>query len=190
MYTVGTHGVNKMIYISAGHHHEKQGASYNGFTEHEEAKIWVSLIDNLLGYGSMVVPVGILKNKVAFINERAKQNDLAVEIHFNSALDNNGDPIGEGSETLYYPTSARGKAIAECVQDSLGELMHPNRGAKEGYYQMDKTKGADFFLARTVCTAIIIEPEFIHMEDNIINNREEACNVIANSLIEALLDNP
>ena len=171
-----------MIYISAGHHHEKRGACYKGFCEHEEAKVWQSLLANMLGHDGMVVPCGILRHKVKFINERASRQDIAIEIHFNSAVNNNGEHIGKGSETLYYPNSERGYQLAQLVQDELGIIYNPDRGAKEGYYRMDKSRGVDFFLERTICTALIIEPDFIHRKNIIQSKRAEGCKSIVNAL--------
>ena len=171
-----------MIYVSAGHHSEKRGACYEGFCEHEEAKVWVSLIANMLGFNAMVVPVGVLKDKVNFINERSVKNDIAIEIHFNSAIDGEGNHVGKGSETLYYPSSERGHRIAEVVQQELSLIFSPDRGVKEGYYQMNPNRGVDFFLARTVCTSLIIEPDFIHRRSIIERDREDGCNAIAEAL--------
>ena len=176
-----------MIYVSAGHHPEKQGACHNGFCEHDEAKKWASLIANHLGHDGMVVPVGTLKTKVDFINSRTpSDNDVAIEIHFNSAM-KDGVHIGRGSETLYYPGSKRGEEIAAKVQFTLGGIFVPDRGAKEGWYQMNEAKGPDFFLARTRCTAIIIEPDFIHRKAKIESKRDLACEAIAKTLIDVIL---
>jgi N-acetylmuramoyl-L-alanine amidase len=175
-----------MIYVSAGHHPEKPGACYKDFCEHEEAKKWVSLIANHLGHDGMVVPVGTLRHKVDFINENYLINDIAIEIHFNSAM-HDGRQVGKGSETLYYPGSKRGEHIASKIQYALGGILLPDRGIKEGWYQMNKAKGPDFFLARTKCTSLIVEPDFIHRKAKIESKRDKACSEIANTLIGIML---
>jgi len=184
-----------MILISAGHHEKAQGASFDGVTEYDLTVKWADRIALLLGEDSCLrVPNGFLKSKIKFIN---KQNaDLAIEIHFNSAKlwkdwNKNGHidagemvNVGRGSETLYYPGSAKGKLAAEIMQQAIGHVFKPDRGAKEGYYQMNPAKGADYFLRRTNCTSLIIEPEFIDNESAINNNFDIGCTLIAATLLE------
>jgi N-acetylmuramoyl-L-alanine amidase len=186
-----------MILISAGHHPSMPGACYGGFCEHGEAVKWADRIVDILGDDkAMAVPVGALRGKIDFINRQ--RPSIAVEIHFNSAKiwkdkDRDGeiDPdelvhIGRGCETLYYPGSNSGKDAAIAVQELIAEIFAPDRGAKEGYYQMNKAKGPDFFLAKTRCTAIIIEPEFIDNKETITGNREAGCIAIAEALLSLL----
>lgn len=175
---------HKMILISAGHHPYRKGASFEGFYEHDEAMFWAVAIVNGLGSKAMLVPPGLLKNKVAFINDR--EVELAIEIHFNSAKDINGNRVGKGSETLYYPGNEKGRRAALTMQARLAPIFAPDRGAKEGWYQMNKDKGPDYFLAKTNCTALIVEPEFIHHKDFIVANRQKGCDVIVQSLTEIL----
>lgn len=184
-----------MIHVSAGHHIRKQGAEFNGVTEYSLTVKWADRIFELLGHErALRVPNGFLADKVRFINQH--HASLAVEIHFNSAAiwkDKNNNNIvdegeihrvGRGSETLYYPGSKTGKEAAELMQDNLSRVLSPNRGAKEGWYRMNKSNGPDFFLAKTSCTALIIEPEFIDNLEVIGNNFDEACHVIADTLLQ------
>lgn len=185
-----------MIFISAGHHEQSRGAKFNNLTEFALATIWVKKLVELLNEKCFRVPGGRLQDKVDFINNWADKDSLAVEIHFNSAKmwkDLNRDGIidddemvhvGRGSETLYYPGSTKGKSAALTVQDSLGNIMKPNRGAKEGWYRMNPENGPDFFLKKTNCTALIIEPEFIDNTEALRDNFDEACYAIASSLLE------
>jgi len=187
-----------MILVSAGHHAAKAGACFEDFCEFDEAARWAKLIvENLGDDKSLLVPFGVLKDKVNFINERSSnKNTIAVEIHFNSAViwkDDNKDGVkqdeefhhvGRGSETLYYPNSVKGKAAAEVVQNNLSRIFLPNRGVKEGWYRMQKRFGPDYFLAKTKCTSLIIEPEFIDNKETIIKHRKTGCLAIAESLLE------
>ncbi len=187
-----------MIYVSAGHHEKAQGASYNGVTEYSLTTVWADKIAKLLNDNAVRVPNGTLRQKVSFINDQAKPGDIAIEIHFNSAQiwrDQNANGVvddgemanvGEGSETLYYPGSKKGQAAAEAVQESISRIFSPNRGAKEGWYQMNKAKGPDFFLAKTKCVALIIEPEFIDNTRVITNNVEMGCYSIAEALTDII----
>jgi len=172
-----------MILISAGHHPYRKGAHFGDFYEYDEAKQWVSLIVNCLGSDGMVVPGGVLKEKIAFINDSTNAV-IAAEIHFNSAK-KDGKHVGRGCETLYYPGSKKGKEIANIVQRELSRVFEPDRGVKEGWYQMNPEKGPDIFLKKTKCPSVIIEPEFIHHKEVIQTNREVACAVIAAALLEA-----
>ncbi len=171
-----------MIYISVGHHQENPGACFQGFCEFNEAQIWAELINqNLPENESLIVPSGTLKEKVAYINKRKPL--AAIEIHFNSA------PVQlnvRGCETLYYPSSMRGERLAREAQAAMVSVGLHDRGIKPGYYQLNKNKGVDFFLEKTKCTSIIIEPEFIFNKDLLLEKREDVCIKLADSLKGAL----
>lgn len=172
-----------MILLSAGHHPLAKGASYNDHNEHDEAVLWVSEIANLVR-GRLpvaIVPTGTLTGKIQWINEQ-KDVHLICEIHFNS----DESKRQAGSETLYCPGSLIGHAVADVVQRALGGIFPPSRGAKEGYYQMDKRNGPDALLARTIRPAIIVEPEFIYNFAVIEDRRHPACAALADALVEAV----
>lgn len=185
----------RQVAISAGHYPLSPGACFGDFCEHQEALQWVSRLLHRLGGSAVSVPVGTLGEKVRFINDINAA--LALEVHFNGAwVDKNGnkkqDPgeeVGKGSETLYYPGSEKGKLVAGIVQSALGSIFAPDRGVKEGWYKMDKARGPDFFLAKTKCVSLIIEPEFIHNKDKIIEKRMEACEALAVVIEELLTGN-
>jgi hypothetical protein len=59
-----------------------------------------------------------------------------------------------------------------------------DRGAKEGWYQMNPQKGPDYFLKATNCTALILEPEFIEHRDRIVGKREDGARAIADAIEE------
>lgn len=164
-----------MIFISAGHHASAPGAKYERFVEHDEAVIWAEKLHEETERVSTLVPTGVLKEKVAFINERLMDGDVAIEIHFNSAKNQHGEHVGRGSETLYYPGSEEGKELAGICQSILAHFFPPDRGIKEGWYRMDPSRGPNFFLAKTRCPAVILEPEFVHRFNLI---REQRDNVI------------
>lgn len=176
------------IIIFAGHHPTRPGASWYGFNEHDEALRWLVLLREFFEEEDLLIgPVGPLRNKTEFINNR--QPVLCADLHFNSApLGSDGEPRGEGCETLYYPGSERGKIAAEYVQNALSEVFQPDRGVKEGYYRMDPSRGADWFLARTKTTALILEPEFIHQKEKIVEKRKEGVEALALGLSAAVND--
>jgi len=185
--------MKKMIAISAGHYPERPGACFEDFCEHGEAMQWaLTIMRHMKGEG-FYVPTGHLKNKVLAINNRNIY--FAVEIHFNSFKvwkDANHDGIvtddelmnaGEGCETLYYPGSEKGAFIANELQSAIAPALFRDRGIKPGYYRMNPKNGPDFFLAKTKCPAIILEPEFIHHKERIQDNRNITCELIAETLL-------
>ncbi len=172
-----------MIFISAGHHPAARGARFHDFIEYDEATAWAGLVLQLLkenGAECAYVPTGQLNQKIGFINSHYPRGELAVEIHFNS------DPgrAGKGSETLYYPSSANGKAAAEIMQRHVSQVFWPDRGAAKGYYLRDPKRGPDFFLSSTSCTALIVEAEFLHNKDTIITNRQAGASAIVGGILE------
>lgn len=183
-----------MILISPGHYPQRPGACDGPFCEHAEAVRWANCImDNLpVGIG-LLVPVGTLKTKVDFINK--SNPTIAAEVHFNSFKvweDANEDGLitddelkhaGKGCETLYYPDSKKGALLASEVQNSIAPEIYLDRGIKPGWYRMNPDNGPDFFLSKTKCTAIILEPEFIHLKLSIQNNMHKACGKIAGALL-------
>ena len=172
-----------MIFVSAGHHPAKPGARFDRFVEHDEAVVWVEMICDRLS-SATPVPTGVLRDKVDFINERVMNGDIAIEIHFNAAKNAEGENVGRGSETLYYPGSESGETLAQRIQSAMADVYPPDRGVKEGWYRMDPSRGADFFLAKTKCPAVILEPDFVHRHDIIINRREECVDALVDVLRE------
>ena len=170
-----------MICVSGGHYDQARGAHYDGFAEYPETLIWADLIVTnltLLGIDACVVPSGGLRDKVDWINEVRPRATAAVEIHFNA----DGKHKGKGCETLYYPGSRKGLQLAEEIQRQISTFFPPNRGTKEGWYRMVKGGTADYFLAKTRCPAVIIEPEFIHNKSAITTNQDIGCLIIAEAV--------
>jgi len=183
-----------MIFVSAGHYPQRPGAGYQNFYEHDEAVLWQrDIMDALFKLSAsdptaFAVPTGVLKDKVAYINHRSQANSIAIEIHFNAAVDSKGNNVGKGCESLYFPGSDIGKSIATLLNNTLAIDFAPNRGVKEGWYRMDKAHGADFFLEKTNCPAVILEPEFIQFKERIQTNRRATCERLAEVLITATRD--
>lgn len=171
-----------MIALSAGHNPQSPGACHGDFCEHAEAAAWVSIVANILRgqIPPVIIPTGRLSQKVEWVN-RQPGVLLACEIHFNS----DESKKQKGSETLYCPGSTFGKIAAEIIQEELGGVFPPSRGAKEGYYRMDKKNPPDFFLEKTKMVAIIVEPEFIYNWNTIEDRRHAGCAALATGLGKA-----
>lgn len=177
-----------MIIITPGHYNGAAGARHpNGFVEYPETREWARMIYHNIGKeNAMYVAAQTLPKKVAVINELCDLNDVKVvlEVHFNAAQNAEGEYVGKGSETLYYPGSAVGKAYAEKVQVALAKHFPPSRGVKEGWYRRRKSSGPLYLLKKTKCPALIIEPDFIHRADLIRQNQAACCQDIAQVLME------
>ena len=179
------------FFIAAGHYPEKAGACHEGFCEYDEAARWVEVIKNYLvrehktvGENLFIVTPNVVALKTSFVNCRCSKQDIFVEVHFNSAVMSHHTLI-EGCETLYYPTSVRGKKVAQTLQDKMvAAYALKDRGIKEGFYQQKKSKGIIYTLRGTKCTTVILEPEFIQHKEKIQSMRESVCKAIAQGLLE------
>lgn len=174
------------VALSIAHYSARQGASHGGVTEFAESTVWTQLIQDALdmyGVSYYPVPPGKLPTKIKALN--AADCDLAIETHFNSAVG------AKGCETLYCPGSTKGKRAAELMQEVLVDTLGVrDRGAKEGWYKMDRPgvldfygdvdgdETPDYFLRATNCTALILEPEFIQNLEWIQSHRWQASEAI------------
>lgn len=186
-----------MILISPGHNPASKGARFEDFFEFDETYIWAKKIAEHLGDKALLVPNGKLSEKVDFINDNLEEGSIAAEIHFNSAKvwkDLNKDGIvdegevhnvGRGALTLHYPKSKIGIRLATEVHATLTPFYGTHwNGVMAGYYRMNPKNKVDYFLSKTKCPSIIIEPEFIHHKDLIQKHREVVCFNIAQVLME------
>lgn len=182
--------------LSVAHYPKRVGATSCGFSEHYESEVWTLLVKKALegrGVEVVVAPVGGLTSKVAWLN---KQNvDVALEIHFNGSV----NPKVSGCETLYYPGSKKGARFASIVHSCYEVFMgNKNRGVKEGWYRMDRPhvvdypedkegdEKPDYFLKKTNCPALILEPDFISQIENITKKRFTASAKIAQGILQFL----
>lgn len=184
--------MTRLVGLSVAHYPRKVGADFCGFNEHNESKVWVLLVEQALrelGVDVVSAPVGGLRDKVAWLNGH---NPLvAVEIHFNGSV----NPTISGCETLFYPGSKKGLILANTVHRAYKDVMgNRDRGVKEGWYRMDRPmivdyagdvegdETPDYFLKKTNCPAIILEPDFIAQVSNITTKRFDACIKIAKGI--------
>lgn len=192
-----------MIALSAGHYPKDPGACWPKdkptFCEHEIAVEWIGLIALTVRQQIplVVIPSGWLGDKVKAINA-LKNCKLAVELHFNSS----SSISARGSETLYCPGSKNGLQAAITMQKYMSNIFPPNRGAKEGWYRMDRPghidyksdiegdEKIDYFLGKTKPVALIIEPEFIFNSMTIKKLRLPGCDAIASGILAAYKELP
>lgn len=87
---------------------------------------------------------------IRYCNTYPKDYDFAVSIHCNAAETGHA----HGTETLYYPTSKRGKQIAQCIQEELVKAVGlRDRGIKP--------RNDLAFLKKTKRTSVLVECAFI-----------------------------
>ena len=167
----------KRIAVSVGHNPEDPGFKVNNVSEYSEMSVLVGMVVQKIqrvGHEAYHVGTGELEEKVDYINAIAP--DCAIELHLNAGG-------GHGYETLHYPGSIQGKALASAVNSSVGLVLNSrNRGVKEGWYKMDKKNGPDYFLAQTNCPAIIFEMYFLD------NAEERAKYIGALSIFDAVAE--
>lgn len=109
-----------------------------------------------------------LKTKVWIVN-KAKPV-CAVELHLNSS----SNPKARGSLCMYYPTK-KSEQLAKFILDNIGKIINqpklgislPTRGAYVGNYQLDPSKAILYFLRRTKCPAVVVEPLFLSNDQDV-----------------------
>jgi N-acetylmuramoyl-L-alanine amidase len=166
-----------MLFLSAGHDPRAPGVVWKGVREHDLAVEWVRELARLIP-AAKVVPVTTLGARIRWINADARPADLAVEIHMNGAA----NPAARGSEALYNPGSTRGERIAAGLQAAQAAHFAPSRGHKAGTLRMELNGPPLAFLDDTVCTAVILEPEFIFHHESIRDRRDACCADLARVL--------
>jgi len=181
-----------MILVSAGHNPEAPGACFGKYCEHAEAVKWVDEILNQMESMARRVPTGTLPEKVQFINDQPLVH-AAIEVHFNSDTSHKG----HGALCCYDSNKSIAKDLAVAIESRLIPIFGQHwRGVMEGWYHMDRPGIVDYpgdvdgdehhlyFLQRTKCPAVILEPEFIYNFLKIESNREAACTAIVDGLLE------
>lgn len=155
------------IFLNAGHGGCDPGAvSKNGLKEKNVAKrICEILADRLQHSGYSVI---LFQEQNSFTEVSKAENksgaDIFISVHCNSFSSNSAN----GVETLYYPTSVKGKHLAECIQTGLLKTTGLfNRGCKmrRNLHVLRATKAP----AVLVETAFISNPE----EEKLLRDKPE-----------------
>lgn len=143
------------VAIAAGHCPPDFGAVSQGYFEFKEVvriAIYVTDILHERCICSVMEYYGSLRRKVRGINRIMP--DVAVEIHLNAAHDTSA----HGCEVLHFKNSASAINLAQCIQDELvRDVELSDRKIKS-----DRSlRRYLYFLRKTRCPAVIIEPLFI-----------------------------
>lgn len=155
------------IFLNPGHGGNDPGAvSKNGLKEKDVAKrICDILAQKLRNAGHSVMVYQEQKSFTEVSKEENKSGaDLFVSVHCNSFSSSSAN----GVETLYYPTSVKGKHLAECIQSALLKQTGLfNRGCKmrRDLHVLKSTKAP----AVLVETAFISNPE----EEKLLRDKPE-----------------
>lgn len=151
----------KIIAIGAGHNDKHPGVcvEYEGtlIREYDVAKVLEKRVTNVLEtYGYVIYNFsGTLQRKVSQINKIKPV--CAIELHFNCCK-------AHGGEILHYPSDKSTK-LAYSIAKYLRPHVSKWRGIKIGYYRCDPNKPILYFLRKTICPAVIIEPAFLDSID-------------------------
>lgn len=145
-----------MILINAGHGGSDCGAV--GKSGLQEARVNLNVAKRVQKYLADRGIESVIYQQKKSLNEIIKiENaidfEFGVSIHCNAATDRNAN----GVEVLYYPTSRKGKELAQCIQNQLVK--------KTGLRDRGIKPRSDLgFLRRTKSVCVLVECAFISNE--------------------------
>ena len=153
------------MFLSAGHGGSDPGAvAFNMKEKDINLNIMLACNEVLVRHGVTTV-LSRIKDENDPVTDEAKEAntsgaDIAVSFHTNAGG-------GDGSESLYYGTSADGKRLAELCEKHTKVLGQNSRGVKQ--------RDGLWFIKTTTMPAVICECAFIDhdIDNNIIDTVEE-----------------
>lgn len=139
------------VFLSAGHGGSDPGAVANGLKEKDiNLQILLACKTELERHGVTVICSRTNDSNDPVKEETNEANasgaDIVVSFHTNAGG-------GDGSETFYYSTSAKGKKLATLCENYVKEIGQNSRGIKAG----DKL----YFVKNTKMPAVLCECAFI-----------------------------
>jgi N-acetylmuramoyl-L-alanine amidase len=179
----------KTIALSAGHSNTDPGAVYNGLIERDLNIKIVDIATKILranGIGVITIPNELsLTQTIKYINDRASQINVCLEVHINSSSKPNN---GVGLEGWYYRNSNTSKQfiydIVDATQKSTGM---GSRGVKDEYNANIWHKLG--FVHDTKPLAGLIECGFINSDtDRKVLSNEEGLYNIGKGIALGILD--
>lgn len=135
------------IYINAGHHDHDSGNQSAGYSEHELNKRIRNEVVKLLPDAFRVPDNLDLRNSIAWVNQSAEPDDLAIDIHLNGSA----SPDLRGTEAYYSTDSKLAEIFALNVSKALGI---PNRGAR---HDSESFVGSLGWLRKLKCRSVLVE---------------------------------
>lgn len=145
-----------MILINPGHGGSDCGAvGKNGLKEAQVNSNIAKLVQRYLGHKGIESVIYQQKNSLNEVIKVENENvfEFGISIHCNAATDRQAN----GVEVLYYPTSNKGKELAQLIQTELvKETKLRDRGIKP--------RSDLGFLKRTKSVCVLVECAFISNE--------------------------
>lgn len=129
------------------------GATGNGFEEHQWNKDFVNnyIVPECERQGvpyQVIIQSERFSKLAAEINKMSTKDDIVVSFHLNSA-----GSTATGVETFYYPTSSKGKELAQLMLDANLQAtglksrgIKPNNSSDRGHALFQGTKGVTTLL--------------------------------------------
>ena len=153
------------VFLSAGHGGSDPGAVAYGLKEKTiNLNIMLACRDELKRHGVNVI-TSRTKDENDPVGEEVREAnasgaDVAVSFHTNAGK-------GDGSETYYYSTSAKGKKLAELCEKHTKAIGQNSRGVKPGNHL--------YFVKKTKMVAVLCECAFVDndTDNNIIDTVAE-----------------
>lgn len=147
------------IFINPGHDINKDPGAVNKITGLREADVALAISKKVLnclqaeGHEVRLMQDDSLSSVTNQAN--AWGADIFVSIHCNSF----GNPQANGTETLFYPGSSKGRLLAHCIQARMIETFNTSdRGIKE--------RSDLWVLKRTTMPSCLVETAFISNPEN------------------------
>lgn len=165
------------IFLNAGHGGNDPGAvGKSGLKERDVTARVVKILEKRLKLNGYPVQIYQEKNHFTEVSKEANKSGatLFISVHCNSAV----NPEAHGTEVYYYPTSSKGKQLAEILQNELINATGLyNRGFKPSkVYHVLKATNAPAILAEL---AFISNP----WEEKLLKEKPE---MFANAIWEAI----
>jgi len=132
-----------------------------------------------------------LKTKVQIVNK--SKPDIAIEVHLNSC----SDVKQRGALCMYYP-SQKSRDLARFILKEIGNVsavgiigsaLIKKRGVYVGNFRLDPSYPILYFLRKTKCPAVVVEPLFLsNTEDCKLLKRGQIHKIIAEGIYLGILD--
>ena len=133
-----------------------------------------------------------LKTKVQIVNQ--SKSDIAIEVHLNAC----SNPKASGALCLYYPTQ-KSRDLADYILKGIhkvssigivGSALIRKRGVYVGNLRLDPSKPIIYFLRKTKCPAVVVEPLFLSSNSDcaLLNGSVPIHEIIAKGIFEGIID--
>lgn len=153
-----------------------------GLRECDVAKKCADLVERYLINAGVEVVDNVQNDSLAYICEKSNDSgaDLFISIHCNAAASEQAN----GTETWYYSSSIKGRALANCIQEQIVDALGTtDRGIKGA----TPHKNGLYVLTNTEAVAVLVELAFISNDDDtalLTNNVDDFARAIARGVTD------